>query len=71
MEEDEVEELPSPFYDSVEPYLEEVNKMPHPGRTRTTPEKTCRCPSCDYEYVIEEGQKCSEIECPRCGHRMR
>lgn len=34
-------------------------------------EHFCRCPQCDYEISVEEGQKCNLIECPRCGSRMR
>jgi len=32
---------------------------------------TCRCPACDYEMSLEEGQKCNLFECPLCGARMR
>jgi len=42
--------------------------MPHRGRSRT--QQPCRCPSCDYEFVIEEGQQCNEFDCPNCGHRL-
>ena len=44
--------------------------MPHaPGRQHGT--HYCYCPQCDYEIIVEEGQKCNEIDCPRCGARMR
>lgn len=32
---------------------------------------TCRCPACDYEMSLEEGQKCNLMECPLCSARMR
>ena len=31
----------------------------------------CRCPACDYEMSLEEGEKCNLMECPLCGTRMR
>lgn len=34
------------------------------------PTKKCRCPSCNYEIVIEWGARCLNSVCPRCGHRM-
>lgn len=34
------------------------------------PTKKCRCPSCNFEMVIEEGARCLNSVCPRCGHRM-
>jgi len=36
-------------------------------------EHLCYCPSpdCGYQMTVEEGQKCSLIECPLCGSRMR
>ena len=34
------------------------------------PEKKCRCPYCNYEIVVEEGARCLNSVCPRCGHRM-
>jgi uncharacterized paraquat-inducible protein A len=39
--------------------------MPHDGRGRR-PQVTCRCPACDYETSVEEGQECENLECPRC-----
>jgi len=44
--------------------------MPHDGsRRRQGP--TCRCPDCDYEFTIEEGEKCERFECPRCKVKLR
>lgn len=34
-------------------------------------EKKCRCPSCNYEIVVEWGTRCLLSVCPQCGHRMR
>jgi len=34
------------------------------------PTKKCRCPSCNFEMVIEEGARCLNSVCPRCGQRM-
>lgn len=44
--------------------------MPAPSRHRHG-EHTCRCPACDYEMSVEEGQKCNMMDCPRCGAKMR
>lgn len=38
------------------------------GRRRSI---ICRCPGCDYEMSLDEGQKCNLFECPLCGARMR
>jgi len=32
--------------------------------------KECRCPSCNYHIIIEEGTRCLLTTCPRCGTRM-
>lgn len=32
--------------------------------------KTCRCPYCSYEIVVEEGARCLNSVCPRCGYTM-
>lgn len=32
--------------------------------------KTCRCPYCNYEIVVEEGARCLNSACPRCGRSM-
>lgn len=34
------------------------------------PQKKCRCPSCNYEIVVEWGARCLLSVCPLCGHRM-
>ena len=43
----------------------------HEGPGRRPAEYTCRCPACDYEQSVEEGQKCEMMDCPICGTRMR
>jgi len=32
--------------------------------------KKCRCPYCNYEIIVEEGARCLNSVCPRCGYRM-
>jgi len=53
---------PPPPAEAIAPYA--------PSRHRYG-EHTCRCPGCDYEMSVEEGQKCNLMECPLCGARMR
>lgn len=45
--------------------------LPTVGPGRRSGEYLCRCPACDYEMSVEEGQKCELIECPICRSRMR
>ncbi len=32
--------------------------------------KCCRCPSCNYEMIKEEGARCLNSVCPNCGYRL-
>lgn len=32
--------------------------------------KECRCPSCDFTTMIEEGARCLLTDCPNCGEKM-
>ena len=32
--------------------------------------KKCRCPSCNFERIIEEGARCLNTTCPECGEMM-
>jgi len=31
----------------------------------------CYCPSCGYEEMVMENERCNTMTCPRCGDRMR
>ena len=44
--------------------------MPHGGGGRRS-EITCRCPACDYETSVDEGEKCELLACPRCQIPLR
>lgn len=46
--------------------------MPHGhGRSGRGGEKQyCHCPVCDYVTIVEEGEQCSLLRCPKCGRRL-
>lgn len=38
--------------------------MPYAGSRRRSG-TTCRCPLCDYELEVDEGERCELFDCPR------
>lgn len=47
-----------------------ISLPPSQGGRQRRREILCRCPLCDTEVSIEEGRKCRDIQCPKCGARM-